>query len=231
MNSVTDQAGGPLWFFVGDSHVHTVQLAYKLKLFKGQPAKFLSIGGATASGLRMDKESKTGAFKTFTEALVPHNPGYYPILQLGEIDCGFIIWYRAKKYDETPASQLVRSLDTYLQFIRLVRDAGYGRDMLVTSAVLPTILDGQLEGEIAHARSEITATFRERTDLTLDYNAGLAERCAAEGVPFLDVTSRFLDPETRLIDDVYRHPNKLDHHMNPITAGPIWFEEVKRTLG
>jgi hypothetical protein len=201
-------------------------MAYRRKLLGDRTARFLSVGGATASGLRMDRVSKTGALDTFLGALIPEDPGLLPVLQLGEIDCGFIIWYRADKYKESVESQLHYSLNNYLVILKTIRDAGYGRRMIVTSAVPPTILDGQLEGEVASARSAVTASLKDRTALTLEFNAHLKTRCDIESIRYVDIASDFLDAKTGLIADKFRHPNVLDHHLNPRTAGPVWFKAI-----
>lgn len=218
------------WYFIGDSHVHYIEKSFNLGLFGGQRAKFLSVGGATASGLRFDRTSQTGALEKFLAVLQPFDMGILPVFQMGEIDCGFIIWYRADKYGETVSAQMQRALDTYVGFLRLVRDAGYRDRMLVTSAVLPTVLDGQLEGEVAHARSVVKASLVDRTELTLEYNDRLAQMLAAEGIVYADIARRFLDDATGLIDPIYRNPDPLDHHLNPETSGQIWRRTVDAAL-
>jgi hypothetical protein len=214
--------------FFGDSHLRTVRSAFEAGLFAGVPCRFELVGGATAVGLR-HPTSKTQALKVYRDSLLPYRPNIIPVFQLGEVDCGFVIWVRAQRHGESVRQQLEESLAAYLAFLIEIRDAGY-RDLLVTSATLPTILDGQLDGEVAHLRREVLATLRERTDLTLDYNAELARLCHANDLRFLDLTTDFIDPATRVLHDRFRHFDQADHHLHPQRGGEVWAKRVLEAL-
>lgn len=161
--------------FYGDSHLRPIRAAYEAGMFGSLPCLFESVGGATAVGLRHPK-SKTQALNIYRNSLLPYRHNVVPVFQLGEVDCGFVIWVRAQRHGESVRQQLEESLAAYLSFLIEIRDAGY-RNLLVTSAMLPTIIDGQLDGEVANLRREVKATLRERTDLTLYYNSKLARLC------------------------------------------------------
>jgi hypothetical protein len=131
---------------------------------------------------------------------------------LGEVDCGFVIWRRAERQGLSIGEQLEATLNSYLTFL-----GGIGRtafaSLSVLSAPLPTITDDPSQrGAVANLRKEITATQRERTDLTLLFNAELRQRVSGEGIGFIDATSGQRDPCTGTIDrSLVRGP--LDHHL------------------
>jgi hypothetical protein len=218
---------GPILHFLGDSHVRSMAAAVHAGLFQPLECRVEEVGGATAVGLR-HPTSKTQALAHFRDRLTPVDPRVIPIFQLGEVDCGFVIWVRAQRYGESIVAQLEGSLEAYRDFLIEQRGAGYRP--VVTSATLPTIRDGQLDGEVALLRAEVRASHRARTDLTLDYNARLAEICGAEGLLFVDATPDLLDPATGLLSDSFRHPDPSDHHLDPKTAGPVWARRIRQAL-
>ncbi|WP_372396107.1 hypothetical protein ABMY26_12820 [Azospirillum sp. HJ39] len=211
------------WYFVGDSHVQSFEIAATFGLFR-RPSRFLVVPGATAVGLR-NPESHTQAIVQFQQALLPVLPGVVPVIQLGEVDCGFVIWWRAQTLGEPVDAQLTESISAYACFIDSLIDAGYGR-VVVTGAVLPTIPDGQRQGAVARARHTVTASLRQRTDLTLRYNERLAAEAARRGLPYIDISARVLDTGTGLIAEAYRSPNPRDHHLHPIRGAYAWADAV-----
>ncbi len=214
--------------FLGDSHLRPVEAAISAGLFASYECRSEQVGGATAVGLR-HPTSKTQALVLFRERLAPFDPNVIPIFQLGEVDCGFVIWVRARRYGESVNEQLAASLEAYAGFLRETHTQGY-HDLVVTSATLPTIRDNQLDGEVALLRAEVRASHRERTDLTLDYNNRLKEICSTEGLRFADLTSDLIAPATMLLHDRFRHPDPKDHHLNPETAGPVWARRVREAI-
>lgn len=209
----------PHWHFVGDSHVEGFSAAAERGLL-ARPALFTKVGGATAVGMR-NPNSKTDALGAFRRALSPCNRHKTPVIQLGEVDCGFVIWYRAQKYGEDIDLQLAQSVDALFAFVDELLRMGYAR-VVLTGATLPTILDGQDWGEIAKARREVTAKLKDRTDLTLRYNARLRNGAAARGLPYIDLSHEVLDPRTGLVSQYFRHSDPRDHHLDPARIAPLW---------
>ncbi|MFW2830581.1 hypothetical protein [Sphingomonas sp. ID0503] len=206
--------------FLGDSHLNAIEHAIEAGLFVPYQCRSKKVPGATAVGLR-HPTSKTQALPYFRGRLAKVDPAIVPIFQLGEVDCGFVIWVRAQRHGESVEAQLTASLDAYVAFLVEVRAMGY-RDVIVTSAILPTIRDGELDGEVAHLRREVEADHRTRTNLTLRYNAELALRVRDAGCHFVDLTPDLIDPATGLISERFRHFDIRDHHLDPLTAGPVW---------
>jgi hypothetical protein len=197
---------------VGDSHSEVFRYIEQRRLVPRARFDVYSVGGATAQGA-VNPNSKTDALRLFSARLEKARPWQRLLFQLGEVDCGFVIWYRAKKYNQSVELQLENSLGRYLEFLVLVRTRGF-LQMTVLSAPLPTIGDGQTWGKVADARKEITVPQRERTQLTLVYNERLRMACLESGFGFLDVTTGQLDPETGVIKPAFLNPDPLDHHLD-----------------
>lgn len=214
--------------FLGDSHLRPAQHAFEQGWFAPHHARFVGVGGATAVGLR-HPTSRTQALVKYREHLTPYQPGVTPILHLGEVDCGFVIWHRAAQYRETVDEQLDAALLAFLAFIDWAATTGY-RDLIVTSATIPTLKDGQLDGEVGHLRRSVTATQVERTALTARYNDALKREVTARGLSFLNFTPTLADPVTGLIRDEFRHPDVKDHHLEPTLGGRMWADGVLGVL-
>lgn len=194
---------------IGDSHVtalHRVEIPGVWFWVDG-------IAGATASGV-LNPNSSTRSGAIFKDRLRRAKRWQQVLLQLGEVDCGFVIWQRAQREGLSVEQQLAVTLDSYAAFIEQTVALGFAR-VIVLSAPLPTIGDlaSEWTGPVASERKQVKATQIERTRLTTRFNEGLAERCAALGVAFVDATSRQLDAATGLIDPRYLRATNLDHHL------------------
>ena len=193
---------------LGDSHVAVMNhVRVPGVWFRAKP-----VSGATASGVR-NPQSTSQAMATF-EKLLAHAPRWQEILlDLGEVDCGFLIWHRAKRRGLGVEEQLEHTLDTYAAFIADVAARGFKRTS-VLSVALPTIGDDPSEwGEVASLRRVVTASQSERTELTLRYNELLRDRCDALGVPFIDATSGHRNPVSGLVDASFLRDSHHDHHL------------------
>jgi hypothetical protein len=213
------------WLIVGDSHTKTFREAEALGLIRRR-CKFVGVSGATAVGLR-NPNSQTNAIAVFKEHMLPAQAGATPVIQLGEVDCGFVIWYRAEKHNEPVEKQLQESIAAYFEFVDELRQQGYP-EVVISAATMPTIQDGQDWGEVANLRKEVTATLQQRTELTLDYNRRLKAEAEARGLPFIDISQAVLDPATGVIAERFRNPDPLDHHLDTAKAGKLWAEELNR---
>jgi len=169
------------------------------------------VQGATASGIE-NPNSATNASTLFTERLARAQTWQHVLVCLGEVDCGFVIWYRSERHGLRIDDQLDATLNSYITFLRRIEERAFA-SLSVLSAPLPTITDHPSQrGEVANLRKEITATQRERTDLTLRFNHELQQRVANENIVFIDSTSSQLDPQTGTIDRSLVR-GELDHHL------------------
>jgi hypothetical protein len=195
---------------IGDSNIGVVQHAVDYGYLRAAVSTCL-VRGATAQGLH-NPNSKTDALQIFRDRCDAARSRQILVFMLGEVDCGFVIWYRAEKQGTSIESQVQRSLAGYRDL--LDRQVGRGFRTLVLSVPLPTIRDGQDWGEIANARREVKASQRDRTALTLEYNARLQPACEEIGAEFLDVTTPTLDPATGLVRGEYLNEVLTDHHLH-----------------
>jgi hypothetical protein len=193
---------------LGDSHVGVLEhVRVPGVWFRAKP-----LVGATASGV-LNPQSATQSRSTFMALLGRARPWQEVLLQLGEVDCGFLIWRRSAVHGLSIDEQLAHTLDSYSTFIGQVAEMGFRR-VIVLSVPLPTIGDYPTEmGEVASLRKTVTASQVERTELTLRFNAELGERCRALGVTFIDATSGHYDRDSGLIDPLFLQETQLDHHL------------------
>jgi hypothetical protein len=214
---------------LGDSHIQIFQHVATAGLLPHAWFSVCCVVGATAQGM-VNPFSVTDALSTFRSRLEMAEAWQPVVFQLGEVDCGFLVWYRAQRDGISVESQVETSLANYRAFLDEVTARGFG-DVYVLSVPLPTIRDGQDWGEVAHARRTITATQSERTELTLRYNERLAEICAECSAVFVDVTSFQLDPATGLVADSLLNPDRANHHLNPAPYARVVAEKLEAVLG
>ncbi|MDI7864039.1 hypothetical protein MRS76_19000 [Rhizobiaceae bacterium n13] len=214
--------------FLGDSHTKYFVYAARKGLLGERQTSSCIVFGATARGLT-NPQSRTGALLKFNEFLAQQPDRSVLLLHLGEVDCGFVIWYQAQEHARSIQSQMAQSVDSYFAFIDEIRNR-YRHTLLVTGATVPTIRDGTDWGEVAHMRRKVTATLSDRTNLTLDFNEELRIQCTGRSIEYLDITSQLLDPVTGVVDNGFRNPDEADHHLNKRVVAPIWANTLNPVL-
>jgi hypothetical protein len=224
-DSVLKITGARTLHCLGDSHTAIFRYISRNYFWFHTRFKFCIVQGATAMGLANPK-SKTNAFNIFKDYLKTVAINENLLFCLGEVDCGFVIWYRAQKYNYSVREQFDLSLNNYLEFISHAKQQGF-KNFYFCSTPLPTIVDGQNVGSVAELRQEVTATLQERTKLTLEYNQKLRDYSIQEGCSFIDLEKDILDRKTGLIAARFRHPNPLNHHLNEQTIAPLLTSYLK----
>lgn len=194
---------------LGDSHVSIFSDPRLRAAFPHHAFNVVCIGGATASGLE-NPNSKTQSLPTFAEA-VSKSAARTIIVQLGEVDAGFVIWYRAEKYNTEVSETLQYALTGYQRFLTSL--LGEHR-VICLSAPLPTIKDGQAWGAVANARRDVKASQLDRTRLTIRFNRGVREFCEKARVEFLDLDIESMGKDG-LVDMRLLNSDPLDHHYEP----------------
>jgi len=199
---------------LGDSHIKIFSKIDRDRSIPGMYFETIAVPGATARGL-LNPNSRTDALQIFRRRIESAKPWQYLFFQLGEVDCGFLIWYCAQKYKISIKDALETSILNYCNFLEWIRARNFD-NIYILSVPLPTIPDGVNWGEVANARREVKASQLERTALTLEYNDRLKQECEKRGFCFIDITSEQLNPETQIIDTRFVNSDILDHHLNPI---------------
>lgn len=139
---------------------------------------------------------------------------------LGGVDCGFVIWYRAKKYKLSIDEQFNYSFQNYMNFLKWVKEQGF-KSTIISSVPLSTIANDRNWGAITKIRSQIKAPLRERTDLTIKHNRLIRYHCKENNWLFLDYEKDIIDLNSLTISPRFRHSNPLDHHLNEERVAPI----------
>ena len=194
---------------IGDSHAGIFSDSELQAHYQNYEFEVVSIGGATVSGLS-NPNSKTQALPAFNSA-ISKSSAYLAIFLIGEVDTGFVIWHHAQKNKIDIYSSLERALKNYQT---LIIDASRRLEVLCISAPLPTIKDGQDLGEIANARKEITASQRERTSLTIEFNRLMEQFCLRHSIAYINLDEASLGPDGLVSADLLHH-DPTDHHYNP----------------
>jgi hypothetical protein len=215
-------------YYLGDSHVRYFKKAAKMGLLAPHELSGVQVGGATAVGMR-NPNAKTNALGRYRKWIKGKPRKSIVVFHLGEVDCGYVIWYRADKYDEPIEQQMTNSIDAYFEFIDELQGMGFRR-IVITGATLPTITDDDQTGEVVEKRSAITATQQERTDLTIRYNAALKREAERRGLPYVDIDAEVLDPETGVVGERMRNPDPEDHHMNSKLAAVLWSRKLRDAI-
>jgi hypothetical protein len=215
------------WHFVGDSHINMFRHASK-RGWITRSCLFTTVAGATTVGMR-NPNAPIDSVQIFKKALFPVDETMIPVIQLGEVDCGFVIWFRARRLGESVQHQKKQSIGAYLEFVDAVLAQGY-RTVVVTASALPTVRDGVDWKEKANARRDVKATLLERTQLALEYNNDLRHAAAERSIPFIDITGSILDKETRVVSDRFRHVDPTNHHLDPEKVGALWAHALENIL-
>jgi hypothetical protein len=194
---------------LGDSHAAIFSDPALHAAFPLHSFEVVSVGGATASGLE-NPNSKTQALPIFRDA-IKRSAAATVIVLLGEVDTGFVIWYRAEKHQTEVAEMLLDALTNYQKFLLSIQQE---RRVICLSAPLPTIRDDQEWGAVANARKDVQASQAARTRLTLQFNGRMKEFCASREIAHLHFDDESIGADG-LVDTRLLNTNPLDHHYEP----------------
>ncbi len=210
---------------LGDSHARYMKRAADLGLFGNRTVHVSAISGATAAGLR-NPNSFTEASKFFRATLKNKEKNAFVVFHLGEIDCGLLIWMRARDKGITLDSSIELSISSYMNFVDEIKNLGF-MNIIITSATLPTITDDdQLGAVVNERRSKIAATQACRTAATHKFNDILKKESLKYGFPFVEITEYAINQETGLVHTWLRNSDPSDHHMEMSLAAVPWAIEL-----
>jgi hypothetical protein len=216
---------------LGDSHVEVFNYCNK----KQQNIHFevVMVGGATAQGA-VNPNSTTNALSIFKQKLnnIKHDNFKYIIINLGEVDCGFVIWYRKDKYNIGIEDQLKITTDNLFNFINLeILPHFEFSKIIINGSVLPTIKDNTDKKYLTGARSEINVSQIDRTELTIKYNNILKNYSLINGYNYMDITNYILDNETKVVNTIFLNKNIFDHHLDNENTYKLWLCELYKIIG
>ena len=191
---------------IGDSHAAVFREKNLRRRFVRHVFSVTAVTGATVSGLE-NPNSKTQAMPLFMRR-IQCSRANTTIVLLGEVDTGFVIWYRAEKHQTSVEAMLEKAIANYQNLLSTV---GADSRVICISAPLPTIRDGQDWGAVANARKDVKATQLERTNLTLKFNRSMEEFCSQNGFIYLSFDQESLG-NNGLVSPHLLNNDAADHH-------------------
>jgi hypothetical protein len=224
MTSVTTDRGhlGCLWLRIarhfqshlpkrilvmGDSHIRVFEHSWFLFTLPGIRFDIEYVPGATAIGI-VNRHSTTSALSSFMGTLATSDHDWV-LLNLGEVDTAYSLWLLAEFRGCSIEELLDIAIDNYCSFIT---DVSAAHRVAILSAPLPTLADQAApQDETAAVRQQIPATQRQRTDLTLAFNARMKSFCLTHGVPYLDSSGEAQGPDG-LVKRSWCRRRGFDHH-------------------
>lgn len=211
-------------YVLGDSHCCVFEYLNRKKNLRTK-FKVKIVPGATALGLA-NPNSVTDALNQFREFLKGVKKRKRIIFLLGEVDTGFLIWYRSEKYSVSVERETEQSLFNYILFIQECLSVGF-KKITVLSVPLPTIADRQDWGEVANKRKEVKASQKEKTVLTLKYNQKLERQLQALGLSYISFDASLLDEKTGVVKKDFLNDDPLDHHLDNAKFSKLLMKELK----
>lgn len=213
---------------LGDSHTRV--FLYANQFSEDYKFSVCEVGGATAQGA-VNMNSKTNALPIFKSKMKTACRYDYIGIMLGEVDCGFLVYVRSKRYGISIDEQLSLSIANLFTFIEKdVEGAGYvPSQIIVYGAVLPTIRDGTNTRYLGGARAEVDVSQYDRTLLTLKYNDELKRISARKGYKYIDITDNILGDDGVVISDVL-NDNPYDHHLSNDRTYAFWLDKHSSCL-
>jgi hypothetical protein len=209
---------------IGDSHA----LVFTHRTFKSYfPQLFfnvINVPGATVSGMK-NPNPNTQALSTFMITYKKSHASTVIVL-LGEVDTGFVIWYRAEKYKMPVDDMLYIAIDNYKN---LLIDLSKKYRVICISTPLPTIQDGQDCGAIANERKSVKATQLQRTKLTIQFNIQMREFCDINWFLYLSFDDESLD-KNGLVSKSLLSSNPNDHHYDREKYACMIVDQLKTHL-
>lgn len=209
---------------LGDSHAAVFEENNFRYAFPDIIFNVVSVGGATVSGLE-NPNSKTQALPIFRRAIAKSKAKIVIVL-LGEVDTGFVIWYRAEKYNASVFNMLDNALTNYK---KLLQELANERQVICLSTPLPTIKDGDTMGEVANARKEIKATQLQRTQLTLEFNDKMRNFCESKGIIYLSYDDESINADG-IVAEYLLNDNSADHHYNNHVYAEMIIKKLKEFI-
>lgn len=210
---------------LGDSHTLVFKSGQFPMNFPYYDWDVLSVIGATISGIE-NPNSKTNAMNIFFDRLAKRDFDKI-IIQLGEVDIGFVMWFKSQRDKMPIETYFAITLNQYQKFIKIIFD--YCKEILIVSVPLPTIKDGETLGKVSNQRSNIVASQLERTEKTLLFNRKMKEFCIEQKIGFLDLDLLSLG-EDGLVDEFLLNKNKADHHYCKFSYSKLLVNQLEKFL-
>ena len=208
---------------IGDSHT---------EVFEGYTGKDyifeqVRCHGATARGA-ISPITKTDSLKVFRNGLSTKEANRV-IIELGEVDCGYLLWMKNKETGEPLLDLMNESIDRLIKFVEEeVYQYFEAKDVIMMSVIPPIVEDMTDKRFLQGQRGEVNPSLDERRSLTRTWNKRLAIECSKRGWKNLNINPKITKDEE--VISVFRNPNPWDHHLWPATTIKIVMEELEKQI-
>ncbi|QRM18348.1 hypothetical protein GBK02_02515 [Dechloromonas sp. TW-R-39-2] len=221
--------GGHRILILGDSHAGVFEYVFDHDLLTPHLLNCEIVGGATAGGLNND-HSVTAAFAKYQQSLRRFAEYDVVVLMLGEVDCSFALWNRAKQRNESVFEQIPRAMQGIVRLLDWAGEHYPQRRFVLAGTILPTIKDDEIDLQYYELRRSVRATQRERSELVLAFNQAVRQLAGQRGLSYMDISQQTIDAEKGVVRDEFLVHEKLDHHQSQAMTAPLWVEEFRRVL-
>jgi hypothetical protein len=160
------------------------------------------VPGATAQGC-VNLNNMTNSLEIFKNHIMNTKKYDKVMIMLGEVDCGYLIWVRSKRYNISIESQIdlcLKNINIFIDNI-LLKNGYTSEQIILCGAHLPTIKDNCDPKWLNGARKEVDISQYERTLKTLEFNKLLEEMAKTNGNKYIDIT-KYIIGEDGLIKDM-----------------------------
>ncbi len=187
------------------------------------------VGGATAIGA-VNPNSKTDALNIY-EKKINSTRSDKILIMLGEVDCGFVIWVRCKRYNISIDDQINVSVNNLFTFVdNIIATKNYtNKDIIICGSILPTIKDNTDKKNLGGARSGVDVSQLERTKKTIEYNNLLKINCHKYGYNYIEIVDDILGKDG-IVKDEFLNSNPNDHHLDNEKTYKLWLCKLKNVL-
>lgn len=187
------------------------------------------VRGATAQGA-VNPNSKTDALNIFQKK-INSTCADKILIMLGEVDCGFVIWGRSKKYNINVDDQINISVNNLFTFVdNIIATKNYtNKDIIICGSILPTIKDSTNKKFLNGARSEVDVSQLERTKKTIEYNHLLKVNCHKYGYNYIEIVNDILG-EDGIVNNEFLNSNPTDHHLDNEKTYNLWLSKLNNIL-
>jgi hypothetical protein len=210
--------------FIGDSHTNIFTNKNIKNALRGKTSTVLSVNGATARGIQ-NPDSKTNARKLFIRLLTLANRKSPIIIGLGEVDCGFLVWYKSKRNKTSAQSELIKSIENYKRFLLRIKIKMGFNNLIVYNVVLPSVKKYDPIIYKWSPRKNIHIGIKKRTGITQHFNKEIKKFCNMNNIKFIDLDKYLLNKKTGIINEKFVNKKTNDHHLNPELLSKILVKE------
>lgn len=210
---------------VGDSHSEIFSYS-KLNLeFHSTIFFSYAVNGATATGIR-NPVSKTNARNKilFYLKMIPRSVNIFT--SFGEVDCGFLFWYKNQKYKLKLETQVEKAFGNYVKFINYVKKIGFN-SIGIYNIPLPTLDYYNPVTYKWSLRKLVKVNIENRANVTSNFNKKLKLLCKDNGYKFIDTNKTIFNRNKRRVYEKYINKDMNDHHIKYCTAYKVLIKELK----